>query len=64
MARRADHSKEELTEMVVVAARDIIAQICWNAGSSRDLNGDGGRIVVTKVKTMAGEEIELNHYLE
>ena len=45
-------------------ARDIIAQICWNAGSSRDLNGDGGRIVVTKVKTMAGEEIELNPYLE
>jgi len=25
MARRADHSKEELTEMVIVAARDIIA---------------------------------------
>ncbi|MDQ2923609.1 MAG: LUD domain-containing protein [Candidatus Dormibacteraeota bacterium] len=46
------------------AARDIIAQICWNAGSSRDLNGDGGRMVVTKVKTMAGEEIELNPYLE
>ena len=46
-------------------ARDIIAQICWNAGSSRDLNGNGGgRLVVTKVKTMAGEEIELNPYLE
>jgi iron-sulfur cluster protein len=42
-------------------ARDIIAQICWNAGSSRS---DGGRMVVTKVKTMAGEEIELNPYLE
>lgn len=25
MARRADHSKDELTEMVIVAARDIIA---------------------------------------
>jgi iron-sulfur cluster protein len=46
-------------------ARDIIAQICWNAGSSRDLNGNGGgRMVVTKVKTMAGEEIELNPFLE
>jgi iron-sulfur cluster protein len=43
------------------AARDIIAQICWNAGSSRS---DGGRMVVTKVKSMAGEEIELNPYLE
>jgi iron-sulfur cluster protein len=46
-------------------ARDIIAQICWNAGSSRDPNGSGGgRMVVTKVKSMAGEEIELNPYLE
>jgi iron-sulfur cluster protein len=45
-------------------ARDIIAQICWNAASSRDLNANGGRMVVTKVKTMAGEEIELNPYLE
>src|SRR6202158_3264392 len=46
-------------------ARDIIAQICWNAGSSRELDGKGGgRMVVTKVKTMAGEEIELNPYLE
>ena len=43
------------------AARDIIAQICWNAGSSRS---DGGRMVVTKVKSMAAEEIELNPYLE
>jgi iron-sulfur cluster protein len=42
-------------------ARDIIAQICWNAGSARP---DGGRMVVTKVKTMAGEEIELNPFLE
>ena len=45
-------------------ARDIIAQICWNAASSRDSNGSGERMVVTKVKTMAGEEIELNPYLE
>jgi L-lactate dehydrogenase complex protein LldF len=45
-------------------ARDIIAQICWNAASSSDLNGKGGRMIVTKVKTMAGEEIELNPYLE
>jgi iron-sulfur cluster protein len=42
-------------------ARDIIAQICWNAGSSRPA---GGRMIVTKVKTMAGEEIELNPFLE
>jgi iron-sulfur cluster protein len=43
------------------AARDIIAQICWNAETSRS---GGGRMVVTKVKSMAGEEIELNPYLE
>jgi iron-sulfur cluster protein len=42
-------------------ARDIIAQICWNAGSSRT---DKGRMVVTKVKSMAAEEIELNPHLE
>ncbi|HVS47581.1 MAG TPA: LUD domain-containing protein [Candidatus Dormibacteraeota bacterium] len=42
-------------------ARDIIAQICWNAGSQRS---DGGRMVVTKVKSMATEEIELNPFLE
>src|SRR6266567_2548494 len=40
------------------AARDIIGQICWNAA------GDQPRPVVTKVKSMAGEEIELNPYLE
>src|ERR1700694_5953383 len=45
-------------------ARDIIAQICWNAAGSNDMNGTGGRMVVTKVKSMAGEEIELNPYLE
>jgi L-lactate dehydrogenase complex protein LldF len=42
-------------------ARDIIAQICWNAGSART---DKGRMVVTKVKSMAAEEIELNPFLE
>jgi L-lactate dehydrogenase complex protein LldF len=42
-------------------ARDTIAQICWNAGSHRSA---GGRMVVTKVKSMATEEIELNPYLE
>ncbi len=43
------------------AARDIIGQICWNAGSTRT---SGRRMVVTKVKSMATEEIELNPYLE
>ncbi len=43
------------------AARDIIAQICWNAASTR---GGGARMVVTKVKSMATEEIELNPHLE
>jgi L-lactate dehydrogenase complex protein LldF len=42
-------------------ARDIIAQICWNAGTSLP---KGGRMVVTKVKSMATEEIELNPFLE
>jgi L-lactate dehydrogenase complex protein LldF len=42
-------------------ARDIIAQICWNAGSGRK---GGPRMVVTKVKSMASEEIELNPHLE
>jgi iron-sulfur cluster protein len=42
-------------------ARDIIAQICWNAGSNQP---KGGRMVVTKVKSMASEEIELNPFLE
>jgi L-lactate dehydrogenase complex protein LldF len=43
------------------AARDIIGQICWNAASAR---GTGSRMVVTKVKSMATEEIELNAHLE
>ncbi|MEA2629281.1 MAG: L-lactate dehydrogenase complex protein LldF [Chloroflexota bacterium] len=42
-------------------ARDIIGQICWTAASARTTPG---RMVVTKVKSMAGEEIELNPYLE
>jgi len=42
-------------------AREIIGQICVNAGIN---SGHGQRMVVTKVKTMASEEIELNPYLE
>src|ERR1700736_1759503 len=39
-------------------ARQIIGHICWNAG------GGQHRPVVTKSKSMASEEIELNDYLE
>src|SRR5713226_5902339 len=39
-------------------AREIIGQICWNAAAGQH------RPVVTKVKSMATEEIELNPYLE
>ncbi|HET7339032.1 MAG TPA: LUD domain-containing protein [Candidatus Dormibacteraeota bacterium] len=42
-------------------ARDIIGQICFNAGSTLPA---GKRMVVTKSKSMATEEIELNGYLE
>ena len=42
-------------------ARDIILQICWNAGSGLP---PGRRMVVTKSKSMATEEIGLNEYLE
>ena len=42
-------------------ARDIIGQICWNAGSGLP---SGTRMVVTKSKSMATEEIGLNQYLE
>jgi iron-sulfur cluster protein len=42
-------------------AREIIGQLCWNAGTGLPA---GTRMVVTKVKSMAGEEIELNPYLE
>ena len=42
-------------------AREIIGQICANAGTAVP---SGKRMVVTKVKSMASEEIELNPYLE
>jgi L-lactate dehydrogenase complex protein LldF len=42
-------------------AREIIGQICFNAGSGLPA---GKRMVVTKSKSMATEEIELNKYLE
>src|SRR5438270_10275434 len=42
-------------------AREIIGQLCWNAGSGLPA---GTRMVVTKSKSMATEEIELNPYLE
>src|SRR5690349_24567437 len=42
-------------------ARDIIGQICARAAMDA---APGGRMVVTKVKSMASEEIELNPYLE
>src|SRR5256885_4639808 len=42
-------------------AREIIGQLCWNAGSGLPA---GKRMVVTKSKSMATEEIGLNHYLE
>jgi L-lactate dehydrogenase complex protein LldF len=44
-------------------ARDVIGQLCWNAVSERS-QAARGRPVVTKVKSMASEEIELNPYLE
>ena len=43
-------------------ARRIIGEICHDAARSQDLGGR--RPVVTKVKSMASEEIELNPYLE
>ncbi len=49
-------------------ARDLIGQICWNAdggtGSPAAPRSSARRMVVTKVKSMASEEIELNPYLE
>src|SRR5919109_2985938 len=42
-------------------AREIIGRICQRAGAGLDA---GKRMVVTKSKTMAGEEIALNDYLE
>src|SRR5207302_2197500 len=43
-------------------AREIIGQICVVTAASQRL--DGRKPVVTKVKSMASEEIELNAYLE
>ena len=45
-------------------AREIIGQICRKAGTATDSPDSGRRMVVTKVKSMAREEIELNPYLE
>jgi L-lactate dehydrogenase complex protein LldF len=42
-------------------ARSIVGKICASARSARS---DGGPMVVTKVKSMVTEEIELNPYLE
>jgi L-lactate dehydrogenase complex protein LldF len=44
-------------------ARDIIAQICTDAGAQSG-RAAGRRMVVTKVKSMAAEEIDLNPHLE
>ena len=45
------------------AAREIIGRLCRNAAGGTARPGDV-RPVVTKVKSMASEEIELNPYLE
>jgi iron-sulfur cluster protein len=45
-------------------ARDIIGKICSQAAAALGPSRAEGRMVVTKVKSMAGEEIELNPYLE
>ena len=45
-------------------ARDIIGQLCWNAVTTYGPAGGHVRPIVTKVKSMAAEEIELNPYLE
>jgi len=42
-------------------AREIIGQLCWNAATGLP---PGKRMVVTKSKSMATEEIGLNAYLE
>jgi len=46
------------------AARRIIGEICLAANSTSTPRDNGRPMVVTKVKSMAGEEIELNPYLE
>src|SRR5438270_12327696 len=45
-------------------ARDIIGQLCWNAVTTYGPAGGHVRPIVTKVKSMAAEEIELNPFLE
>jgi L-lactate dehydrogenase complex protein LldF len=45
-------------------AREIIGRICLQAGTASGSRGSASPMVVTKVKSMAGEEIELNPYLE
>ena len=45
-------------------AREIIGRICLEAGSASGGRDSADRMVVTKVKSMASEEIELNPYLE
>lgn len=45
-------------------AREIIAQICFNAGARLPAGERGKRMVVTKSKSMASEEIGLNAHLE
>ena len=44
-------------------AREIIGRICLQTGAATSRDAEH-RMVVTKVKSMAGEEIELNPYLE
>ncbi|HEY8813694.1 MAG TPA: LUD domain-containing protein [Candidatus Dormibacteraeota bacterium] len=44
-------------------AREIIGSICTKAGEATPRDSER-QMVVTKVKSMAGEEIELNPYLE
>jgi len=45
-------------------AREIIGQICKSADMASGPRAGGKQMVVTKVKSMASEEIELNPYLE
>jgi len=45
-------------------AREIIGRICSQARDATASSRAEGRMVITKVKSMAGEEIELNPYLE
>jgi L-lactate dehydrogenase complex protein LldF len=45
-------------------ARDLIGQLCWNAVSEHPARPGSSNPIVTKVKSMASEEIELTPYLE